>query len=326
MRQGHGVAQLKQRRFSQRFFFIHIQPRAANRGVLQGLDQRRLIDHRATGDVDQNPAGLHQPQFTTADQVFGLLAQRHHQAHEVGFGQELIKAAKLRAHLLFQFGLAAVAAVQDRHVEAEVTTTGYGRADVAHADDTQGLAMHVGAEMRRLDGAFPLTGLGPGVQLGDAAGAAHQQGEGQVGGAFGQHVRGVGQHDPAFVEVAQVVVVVTHGDARHHFQLAGVLQLLAAQFATGADQAMGVRQRLIELRVQVTQLRVGHDHVEVLAKALGHFRGHTAESKYGLFHRAATLGRFERVRPRSSNRGFSGRLRGRRGFPAMSRAGTRPRS
>ena len=35
------------------------------------------------------------------------------------------------------------------------------------------------------------------------SGAAHQQGEGQVGGAFGEHVGGVGEHDPAFIEVRQ---------------------------------------------------------------------------------------------------------------------------
>jgi hypothetical protein len=40
----------------------------------------------------------------------GLIAQGNHQAHEVGFGQQRIEAAKLRAEFFFQGCLAAVEA------------------------------------------------------------------------------------------------------------------------------------------------------------------------------------------------------------------------
>ena len=87
---------------------------------------------------------------------------------------------------------------------------------------------------------FPVAGLGVGVQFGDAAGTAHDQREAQVGGAFGQHVGGVGQHDAAFVEVTDVVVVVADRDAGHHFQLFRAFQLLAAQLATQRRSGRGL--------------------------------------------------------------------------------------
>nr|GFD34177.1 hypothetical protein [Tanacetum cinerariifolium] len=69
----------------------------------------------------------------------------------------------------------------DRHVETQTTTARNGGADVAHADDAQRLAINVSAEVRRFDAALPVAGLGVGVQLGDAAGTAHDQREAQVG-------------------------------------------------------------------------------------------------------------------------------------------------
>ncbi len=223
--------------------------------------------------------------------MFGLFTQRHDQADEIRLGQQLIQATKLCAQFLFEFGLAAVAAVQNRHVEAQTTAPGYGCADIAHADDTQRLAMHIGAEVRRFDAARPLSGLGIGVQFGHSTGAAHDQREAQVSGAFGQYIRRVGQQNAALAQVVDVVVVVTHRDAGHHLQLGGVLQLFATQLAACADQPVGFRQGFCKLGVDITLLGVGHDHVEVLRQALGHFRRNTAEGEYGFFHWAVTLER-----------------------------------
>ena len=211
----------------------------------------------------------------------GFLAQWHHQAHEISFGQQLVEAAKLCAQFLLQCGLAAVAAVQDGHVETQATTTGNGCADITHADNAQGLAVHIAAKQGRRHAGLPLACLGPGVQLGDPTCAAHDQGKTQVGGAFSQHVRGIGEHDAAFVEVVDIVVVVTHRDAGHHFQLTGIFQLLAPQFAADADQTVGVGQCLFELGVDIAQLGVGRDDVEILLQALDHLGGDAAEGKYG---------------------------------------------
>ena len=289
MRKRHGVFQLKQWRLGQRLLFVHVQPGAANPVVLQGFDQCRFVDHRAASDVHQNRARLHQRQFAMADQVFGFLAERYHQADEIGFGQQFIQAAHLCAELLFQRGLAAVTAVEDRHVETEAPTASDGRADVAHADDTQGLAMHIATEQRRTDARLPLAGLGPGVEFSHAPGTAHQQGERQISGAFCEHVRGVGEHDSALTEVRDIIVVVAHRNAGHHFQFRGVLQLGATEFTADADQAMGMGQGFIELGVDVAIFRIRHDDVEVLLQAFDHFRRDAAEGEDGLFHGAGLV-------------------------------------
>ena len=248
---------------------------------MQGVNQRRFVHHRATRDVHQNRAFLHQLQFALADQVFGFLAQWHHQADEVSLGQQLIQRAELCAQLLLKFRLAAVAAVQNRHAETQAATTGNGGTDIAHADDTQGFAVHIGAEQGWPYAGFPFTGLGPGVQLCHAASGAHDQGKTQVGGAFGQHVRGVGEHQPALVEVIDVVIVVTHRHAGHHFKVLGVFQLLATQLAANADQAMGVGQGFLKLSIDIAQLGIRHDDVEILSQALDHCWRDAAEGKYG---------------------------------------------
>ncbi|MOA24953.1 hypothetical protein D3C78_1456520 [compost metagenome] len=135
-----------------------------------------------------------------------------------------------------------------------------------------------------------MASLGPGVQFSDAAGAAHQQGEGQVGGAFGEHVGGVGEQDPALIEVGQVIVVVAHRYAGYHLQVRGALQLLAPELATDSDQPVGVGQGFVELCVDIALGRARHDHVEVLLQALDHLGRDTAEGKYGFFHRARLVG------------------------------------
>jgi hypothetical protein len=131
---------------------------------------------------------------------------------------------------------------------------------------------------------LPLAGLGPGIEFGHTPRAAHQQGKRQVGGAFGEHIGGVGEHDPAFAEVGDVIVVVAHRDARHHFQPGRALQLGATEFATNTNQAVGIRQGFIELGIDVAVFRIWHNHVEVLLQALDHFLGNTAECEDGLFH------------------------------------------
>ena len=195
----------------------------------------------------------------------------------------MIQATELRAQFLLKLGLAAVAAVEDWHVEAQTSTASNGCANVAHPDNAQGFAEHIAAEQRGRYAGLPLTCLGPGIQFCNAAGTAHDQRKTQVGGAFSQHVRGVGEHDPAFVEVLQIVVVVAHRHAGHHFQLLGVFQLLASQLAANANQAVGVGQGFFKLSIDVAKLGVGGDDIKVLLQALDHLGRDAAEGKYGFF-------------------------------------------
>ncbi|MCY1396580.1 hypothetical protein D9M71_115580 [compost metagenome] len=293
MRQGHGVGQGEQRRFDQRLLLVHVEAGAEDAFFLQCLDQRGFVDHLAAGDVDQDGAGLHQLKLALADQLAGGVAERHHQADEIRLGQQFVESAVARGEFLFQFRLAVVAVVEHLHAEAEVPAPGDGCADAAEAEDAEFLAVHVDAELRGVDGALPLAGLGPGVQLGGASSGAQQQGEAEVGGGFGEHVGGVGQRDAALVEIGDVVVVVADRDAGDHFQLAGLLQLLGAQRAADADHAVGFRQGGGVLGVDVAQLGIEHGDVELAAQAFEMFGGEAAEDEDVLFHDGTVAGKRE---------------------------------
>lgn len=284
VRQGHHVVQGEQRRFGQRFLLVDIQAGAEDALLPQGGDQRGLVDHLAAGDVDQDRRGFHQAQFARTDQLPGLRSQRHHHADEVGLAEQFVEAEEARAEFLFQFRLAVVAVVEHLHAEAETAAPGDGRADPAEAEDAEFLAMHVGAELRGVDGALPVPGLDPGVQLGDPSRGADQQGEAEVGGGLGEDVGRVGESDAAAVQVVQVIVVVADRDAGDDFQLLRLFQLPGAERPADADHAVGIGQGGGVLGVDVALFRFEHADVELALQAFEMLGGEATEDEDVLFH------------------------------------------
>lgn len=127
--------------------------------------------------------------------------------------------------------------------------------------------MHVGAELRGVDGALPVPGLDPGVQLGDPSRGADQQGEAEVGGGLGEDVGRVGESDAAAVQVVQVIVVVADRDAGDDFQLLRLFQLPGAERPADADHAVGIGQGGGVLGVDVALFRFEHADVELALQA-----------------------------------------------------------
>ncbi|MNN40844.1 hypothetical protein D3C81_1549320 [compost metagenome] len=103
--------------------------------------------------------------------------------------------------------------VDHRHAKPEMPALRQGLANTAHADDAQGFAVHVAAEMRRADVAVPLAGANQIRQFHHPPGGRQDQCKPRVGGGFGEHIRRVAQQDSPFGEVVDVVVVDAHRDA-----------------------------------------------------------------------------------------------------------------
>lgn len=75
----------------QRFGFEDVERGREDDAVVEGVDQRRLVDQRAAGGVDQYRMRLHQRQPFGIDRVVGRRRGRCVQAQPVATGQQLFQ-------------------------------------------------------------------------------------------------------------------------------------------------------------------------------------------------------------------------------------------
>ena len=75
----------------QRLALEHVEAGGADPPLGQGLDQGRLVDHPATGDVDEDRLRAHPGELRGTDQAFGGGGQRQGQADEVGFLEQRVE-------------------------------------------------------------------------------------------------------------------------------------------------------------------------------------------------------------------------------------------
>ncbi|MNN30284.1 hypothetical protein D3C81_1439290 [compost metagenome] len=219
----------------QRLTLEHIQPRRPNPLMTQRLDHRRLIDHLAPRDINEDAFRAHQRELLGADQAFGLRRQRQGQANEVGLLEQIFEAAVLRIESRLDRRFARLAVIDHRHTESEMSTLRQRFADTAHADNPQRLAMHIAAEMRRADIAAPLAAAHHVRQFHHTPGSGEDQGETGVGGGFGEHVRGVAQENLAPGQVIDVVVIDADRDAGDGFELRREIEQGCVEFQAGAE-------------------------------------------------------------------------------------------
>jgi len=66
-----------------------VESRAGDAPRAEGLDQRRLVDHRPPSDVDQERGRLHQGQLRGPDEPAGVAGERDGDHHDVGLAQQV---------------------------------------------------------------------------------------------------------------------------------------------------------------------------------------------------------------------------------------------
>ena len=90
MRQQDRVLALQQRRVNLRLTLIDVEASRCDLPGLQGLGQRRFIDHRTTRSVDEDRRRLHPGKQASSDEVASPLAARGVQRKDVcRLGQRL---------------------------------------------------------------------------------------------------------------------------------------------------------------------------------------------------------------------------------------------
>ena len=230
----------------QRLTLEHIQTRSANRPLLQGFDQCRFVHHFAPGDIDENRLRPHKRELLGANQPLSLGSQRQCQAHKIGLLQQVGQAAVLRAKPLFHRRLGRMAVVDHRHAKAKVAPLRQRFTNAPHANDAQGLAMHIAAKMQRADVLVPVAGTHHIRQLHHASGGGEDQRKTGVGGGFGEYIRGVAQQDAALGQVVDVVVINAHRNTGHRFQLRCQVQQGRIQAQACPQQAMGAGQGITQ--------------------------------------------------------------------------------
>jgi len=230
MRQHHQIVAIEQHRRDAWFTVEDIQRGAADTVEHQRLRQRMLVHHLATRGVDQECIGLHQVQPAAVDQVPVGRATRAVQRNEVALRQHRVERLDLGGAIAIQNILRHRRAVlhQDFHAEPVMGTLGHGLTDAAETDDAQHLARDLGAHQMGRAPAGPLAGAQLALALARAARHHQHQRHGDIGGAFRQHVGGVGHGDAMGAHRVGVDMAVPHavigqqpGLRRGHIQRLG---------------------------------------------------------------------------------------------------------
>lgn len=180
--------------------------------IAKRFDKGGFIDNGAAGGVDENGGRLHESEFGGADEVAGFRGQRDMEADVVGFAKQLFLGHAAGAEFGFEFGREwGGVGIEDVHGET-ASAAGDGLSDAAHAEDAESAVVDVLAD-KEVDEPFaPFAGVNEGVALDDTAGRGHEEGEGEVGGGFGEDVGGIGDEDAAGGGGRDVDIVVADGD------------------------------------------------------------------------------------------------------------------
>ena len=159
-----------------RLGLLHVQAGPGDDAVLQGGDEGGLIHQSAPGGVDEAGGGLHFGQGIGVDEVAGLVAEGAVEGDEVAAGEQLVQP-----HIAHAVVLGGAAVGQDLHVQ------GPGHpddllADVARADDAQGLAVDLCMGALEVAGEVAPVSPGEHVELpAHGRGQVEQQHDGGVG-------------------------------------------------------------------------------------------------------------------------------------------------
>ena len=194
------------------FLFKDIEAGSGDCFVAKRFDKGGFIDNGAAGGVDENGGRLHESEFGGADEVAGFGGKGNVEADVVGLAEEIFPGHAASAEFGFEFGReGGGVGIEDVHGKPSAAA-GDGLSDAAHAEDAESAVVDVLAD-KEVDEPFaPFAGVNEGVALDDTAGRGHEEGEGEVGGGFGEDVGGIGDEDAAGGGGRDVDIVVADGD------------------------------------------------------------------------------------------------------------------
>lgn len=230
MRQHHEVVALHQIRCDAGFAIENVQRGAADRVEHQRLCQGPFIDDFTARGVDQESIFLHQVEPARVDQVPVLRAAGTVQGHEIALRQKFFDRVDLAGIAVRQNLRCDRAAVlnHDVHAEAVVRAFGHFLSDAPIPDDPQRLAGYLGAYQVGRAPAGPLTGAQFPLALAGPPGNHQHQRHRDVGSAFAEHVRRIGDGQAevtggTFADVAVANAVVADDPCLRpgHFQRLG---------------------------------------------------------------------------------------------------------
>ena len=181
-----------------------VEPGGGDVAGAQAVHQRVGVEYGAAADVDDHHAVLHQPHAAGVEQVFRIGRAGQADEHDVGCGQQRVKAVVAGVECFV--GVKRCAGVQliAQHARAHCPADAGGVvADVAGAQDRHGLAVDVA---QHGEGA-PLLLLHVVHGRADAVQHRHQQRDDVLAHSVGIHARAVGDGESTAVAAVHLVDV-----------------------------------------------------------------------------------------------------------------------
>ena len=212
-----------------RFDREHVHRGAADVAAFQRGVQRIDVDHGAARGIDQVRARLHRRQLRRADHVLGGRGFGHMQGDDVGAGQQVLQRGCRLRIAQRQLGLDVV--VDHLHAQRLGHDPDLG-ADMAVADDPQGLAAHLVAA----GGGFgPAATVALRVFLRNAAGQHDGFGNHQLGHRAGVGIRRIEHRHAGQLRRFQVDLVGADAETAHRDQALGMAEHLGAELGARTD-------------------------------------------------------------------------------------------
>jgi hypothetical protein len=225
------VRRAEQRAVLGRLGLEHVERGAGDLACVHRFLERCLVDQAAAGAVDDPHALLGLGEVFLRQDVAGLVGERGVEGDEVRPRQQVVQFHLLHAHFHRALGREERIEGDDLHAQAD----GAGRddrADVAGADQAEGLARHFHAHEAVLR---PQARLGLGIGLGDLAREGEHHGDGVFGGGDRVAERGVHHHHALGRGVGDIDVVDADAGAADHLEPGGGVDDFLGDLGRRAD-------------------------------------------------------------------------------------------
>ena len=219
----------------------HVEAGGEDSAGFQRRDQRRLVDHRAARDVDDDAARAERLQHVGIDHLRGGGAAGHDHDQRIDVLRHL---HQVRIMLVGDGRRLVARMVEDRH-QRGLEPAADRLADAAHADDAD-LAVAQRADAQRIVLGLPQAGAHIAIGLDEFAQRRDQQSHRDVGDFLGQHVRRVGDDDVMLARIGEIDMVIADAEAGDDFELREMRQRLLVRLhrVVGHGDAADLRRPL----------------------------------------------------------------------------------